>query len=79
MQSDTNLILLHGIINDMKSIVRETPKGKKKGLPPPPIKNDLQKHLWTEGWKDVFIPKKLRGKIKIIFDKNTGQPVIKLV
>ena len=36
-----------------------------------------QKHLWKAGWKNLYIPKSLRGKIKITFDKKTGRPIIK--
>jgi hypothetical protein len=36
-----------------------------------------QKALWRASWKDVYIPKGLRGKIKITFDKKTGAVVIK--
>jgi hypothetical protein len=36
-----------------------------------------EKALWKAAWKNVFIPKNLRGKIKIVFDKKDGHPIIK--
>ena len=38
-----------------------------------------EKALWKAGWTDVFIPKNLRGKIKIAFDKKDGRPIIKKI
>jgi hypothetical protein len=34
------------------------------------------KAIWREGWKDVYIPKKLRKKVKLIIDEKTGLPTI---
>lgn len=33
--------------------------------------------LFKEVWKDIYIPKNLRGKIKITFDKKEQRVVIK--
>jgi hypothetical protein len=33
--------------------------------------------LWKSVWKNAFIPEGLRGKIKIVFDKKDGHPIIK--
>lgn len=61
----------------MKSYIKNTPRGEKKGSSPAPI--SIWKEVWKEAWIDVYIPKNLRGKIKIKFDKNTGQPIIKKI
>lgn len=34
------------------------------------------KAIWRAGWKDVYIPKKLRKKIKLIIDEKTNLPTI---
>jgi hypothetical protein len=38
-----------------------------------------QKGLWKSVWKDIYISKKLRRKIKIVFDKKDGHPIIKKI
>ncbi len=33
--------------------------------------------MWKDAWKNIHIPKTLQNKIKIVFDKKDGSPIVK--